>query len=325
MINNFDIFLNEAKRFPNYKVGDYVIIKDYHEFKFKRGKDHVWDNYEKLINYADLGCLLKIADIDNEKKMYICEFVEGVIRISYKRGSSYRAKERYISPNERNTHDNTPYYLAIKEKEFTTEGVDTILRLLKGHELIKSRDKVSVSGTEKSLTREMIGVAVSKSISSNKLHYRIDGISNSVSEDSIEIEHTMDDTAIELLAKEISSKLNVDIEEVENNRFIYDVYEVNLNGITNGKIYFRSADDRKEFFEKFQKFLEENSDKQLQKVMKEGEESKLSVKAETGTGRWYMANIPKEKIAQAARTIGINVKEFLDRKKGTIAGRKYGL
>jgi hypothetical protein len=40
---------------------------------------------------------------------------------------------------------------------------------------------------------------------------------------------------------------------------------------------------------------------------------------------WYKAKITAQKIVQAARNIGIDVAEFLEKKRGVITGKKYGL
>jgi hypothetical protein len=60
--------------------------------------------------------------------------------------------------------------------------------------------------------------------------------------------------------------------------------------------------------------------------MYNGESSEVKVIGiSSSMGRWHRGKISAQKVIQAARNIGINVKEFLEKKKGTITGKKYGL
>ena len=43
------------------------------------------------------------------------------------------------------------------------------------------------------------------------------------------------------------------------------------------------------------------------------------------TSEWAYPEISKDKVVEAAKNLGINVPEFLEKRKGNIAGKDYGV
>jgi hypothetical protein len=329
MIENFDTFLNEAARtkFPEYKVGDLVIISKYHEFQWKTNlTSKSWETYSKYAISSSLGMIGKIAAIDNEKKEYAVEFIAGLLQNVYR--GRRTSTPSYTIPD--GTRSNLAY-LRVKQNQLETEGVDIIQKLLKDDPYTPN-EKVSVriSG-EKSVTRKLIGVSIAKSIENKKLTYLIEGVSGTVESKYIQKEILIEDeTSKDILAEEIAKILKTKYIDItgtgENKEYVFDIGKVDGKELIQGTLYFKNDSERDQFCDDLQKFIDKKLDKNFQKVMNRGESSEVKViKIGSSMSRWHKGTIYANKIVQAAKNLGINVKEFLEKKKGNIAGRKFGL
>jgi hypothetical protein len=324
MIKKFDTFLNEAVRikFPEYNVGDLVIIGTYHEFQWKTNlTSKSWETYSKYATSSTLGVLGKIAAIDTEKKEYAVEFVSGVLQVVYRGRSSNTS---YAVPDGKSR---TLAYLRVKQNQLTTEGVNEIQKLLKNNEYVyDEKVSVKISG-QKSVTRNLVGVSITKSIENKSLTYLINGVSGAVESKYIEKEIDLDDeTARDILAEEIAKVLDTKYLEMKGSEYVFEVAKMEGKDLIKGIMYFKDDAERDRFCDDLQKFIDKRLDKNFQKVMNGGEASDVSVtKIGASMGNWYKGVIRKEKILQAARNLGINIKEFLEKKRGVITGKKYGL
>ena len=325
MISNYRDFLNEAARskFPSYKVGDFVLTNGWVEFGWKSNLTSSWDTYTRYIADSVAGALCKIVEVNLEKKEYVLEFAGGILRSEYirnSRGRSY-SSEIGFDPSRK-------IYLRLKkESEVTTEGLAEAQKILQSLEY-KPGDEVSVKiSNEKTVTRKLIGVAIKASLESGKISYLISSIIGSVESSRIEKEVNLDsEEARNVLAEEIAKVLGTKIIEKTNSEFIYDIAKVEGKELITGVLYFNGDAAREKFQSDLQKFIDSKLDENLQKIMYKGESSQVKVKEVSSTmGRWYKADIPVNKIIQAARNIGINIKEFLEKKRGKITGDKYGL
>ena len=319
----FNEFLNEARsKFPEYKVGDLVRANGYQEFQ-QKGNDDLkteWDSYSKCASLSNLGMIGRIANIDNEKKEYIVEFTEGLLQTRYRGRSSTGS---YFAASGRSYKT----YLRAKASQLTTDGLDIAEKALK-EEKCKPGDSVIVKVTgEKSVTRKVIGIAINPTIEKRELTYQVEGISGGVKSSIIEKEIDLkDEVAIKLVAEEIAKILGTKIQEDKSHEFIYEVAKLDGKDMVTGTLYFIDDAAREKFTQDLQKFIDSKLDVKLQKIMNGGESSIVKVKEmSSGTYSWYKAGIAKSKILQAARNIGINVKEFLEKKRGAITGKRYGL
>lgn len=334
LIKNFDSFLNEAVRtkFPEYKVGDEVLLMGYHEFQYSTKVPVTkWETYNKYATYSETGAMGKIVVVDTEKKEYVIEFTGGILKTVY-RGRRGGAGS-YRTPEERRDSSIhlTPLYLRVKQIDISTEGLAEIQKLLKANQFSNSEKvTVKVSG-EKSVTRSIVGVSLAKTLENKKLTYLIDGVDGTVPVNLIEKEiNISDNVAQELLAEEIAKVLGTKMEDIKgtglNREFIYEIAKLEGKSLISGDLFFKNDNARTKFVEDLQKFIDKNLDKNLQRIMRDGESSEVKViNVSSGMSIWYRGKISAEKIIQAARNIGINIKEFLEKKKGTIVGKKFGL
>lgn len=319
--------VNEARsKFPAFKVGDFAIIgrDEYQEFAHKNNLSGKWETYSKYGTYRSQGVLCKIVEVNLEKKEYVAEFVDGIVKTVYRgRSSGY-----YSVPNGNNRN---LAYLRVRQNQLTSEGVSEIQALLKKNEY-QPGEKVSVKVSgEKSVTREIQGVAIAKSIENKELTYVISGISNEVKASLIEREIEINTPeAKELLAEEIAKTLKTKVDKItgsgSNEEFVFDVYRLEGKSVITGFLYFESEESRAKFCEELKKFIDKRLDSNLQKVMNGGEASPVEViNVSPSMSSWYRGNIKADKIVQAARNLGINVKAFLEKKRGQITGRKFNI
>ena len=328
MIKKFESFINEAARpkFPIYKVGDEVLLLGYHEFQYSTKVPVIkWETYNKYATYSETGAMGKIVIVDTEKKEYVIEFTGGILKTVY-RG------RRGGSGSNRTADKNLPLiYLRVKQIDISTEGLPEIQKLLKANQF-SSNEKVTVKVSgEKSVTRNIIGVSLTKTLENKKLTYLIDGVSGTVPVNLIEKEIDISDVVTQdLLAEEIAKVLGTKVEETSgtglNREFIFEIAKLEGKSLVTGDLFFKNENEREKFVADLQKFIDKSLDKNLQKIMRDGESSEVKVIGiSSGMGRWYRGKISAQKVIQAARNIGINVKEFLEKKRGAIAGKKYGL
>jgi len=331
MIKKFESFINEAARpkFPAYKVGDEVLLMGYHEFQYSTKVPVTkWETYSKYATYGDTGAMGKIVVADIEKKEYVVEFTGGILKTVYRGRSGGQGS--YRAPDERRDKDN-PLYLRVKQIDISTEGLPEIQKLLKADQF-SSGEKVTVKVSgEKSVTRNLIGVSLAKTLENKKLTYSIDGVSGTVPVNLIEKEIDIsDEVAQDLLAEEIAKVLGTKVKETSgtglNREFIYEIAKLEGKSLVTGELFFKNDNEREKFVSDLQKFIDKNLDKNLQKIMHNGESSEVKVIGiSSSMSIWYRGKISAQKVIQAARNIGINVKEFLEKKRGRIAGNKYGL
>lgn len=324
-MKKFDEFVNEArKKFPEHKVGDLLLAGNYHEFQWKNSVDSTsWETYYKYASSKWQGALLKVVKVDIEKKEYVAEFIGGILKTVYRGRSSGGSFLPYTDTNRK-------IYLRVKHSDkLSQEGTSEALKFLENN-VLKPREKVSVRlSKDRSVTRDVIGVSLIKSIEEKKLHYEIEGVSGAVSIDRIEKEiDVTDDTAVNLLAEEIGKITGAKIDEIKgsgsNTEFVFDTEELEGKDLITGKLYFKNISEKDKFCEDLKKFIESKLDEKLQKVMNGGEASVVNV-TNTSSSIWRRGIIKKSKIVQAARNLGINIQEFLEKKKGVITGKKYGL
>ncbi len=333
-IKDFEAFLNEAARpkFPVYKVGDEVLLLGYHEFQYSTKVPVIkWETYNKYATYSETGAMGKIVVVDAEKKEYVIEFTGGILKTVY-RGRRGGSGSNFYQGNTRTADKNLPLiYLRVKQIDISTEGLSEIQKLLKANQF-SSNEKVTVKVSgEKSVTRNIIGVSLAKTLENKKLTYLIDGVSGTVPINLIEKEIDIsDEVAQDLLAEEIAKVLGTKVEETSgtglNREFIYEIAKLEGKSLVTGNLFFKNENEREKFVADLQKFIDKSLDKNLQKIMYNGESSEVKVIGiSSSMGRWHRGKISAQKVIQAARNIGINVKEFLEKKKGTITGKKYGL
>jgi len=328
LIKNFDSFINEAVRtkFPEYKVGDEVLLLGYREFQYSTKVPVVkWETYNKYATYNETGAMGKIVVVDTEKKEYVIEFTGGILKTIYRgrQGSnaSYRTADK-----------NLPLiYLRVKQIDISTEGLSEIQKLLKANQFLSGEKvTVKVSG-EKSVTRNLVGVSLAKTLENKKLTYLIDGVSGTVPANLIEKEIDIsDEVAQGLLAEEIAKVLGTKMEETRgsglNRDFIYEITKLEGKSLITGELFFKNDSEREKFVVDLQKFIDKSLNKNLQKIMRDGESSEVKVIGiSSGMSRWHRGKISAQKVIQAARNIGINVKDFLEKKRGTITGKKFGI
>jgi hypothetical protein len=322
--------INEGARskFPAFKAGDFAIIgrDEYQEFAHKNNLSRNWETYSKYGTSRSQGVLCKIVEVNLEKKEYVAEFVDGIVKTVYRGRSS--GSGYYLVPNGSNRNLS---YLRVRQNQLTSEGVSEIQELLKKNEY-QPGEKVSVKvSREKSVTREIQGVAIAKSIENKELTYVISGISNEVKASLIEKEIEIDTPeAKELLAEEIARTLKTKVDKISgtglNQEFIFDIHKLEGKSLINGIMFFESEESRTKFCEDLKKFIDKRLDSNLQKVMNGGEASTVEViNISSSMSRWYRGSITADKIVQAARNLGINVKAFLEKKRGQIAGRKFNI
>jgi len=324
----FGSLINEARsKFPAFKVGDFAIIgRDEHqEFAYKNNLSRKWETYAKYGTYRSQGVLCKIVEVNLEKKEYVAEFVDGIVKTVYRGG---RSGGGYSVPNGTNRN---LAYLRVRENQLSSEGVSEIQELLKKNEY-RTGEKVSVKVSgEKSVTREIQGVAIAKSIENKELTYVISGISNEVKASLIEKEIEIDTPeAKELLAEEIAKTLKTKVNKItgsgSNEEFVFDIYKLEGKNLIDGFLYFESEESRAKFCEELKKFIDKRLNKNLQKVMKQGEASSVKVvNISPSMSSWYRGSIKADKIVQAARNLGIDVKAFLEKKRGQITGKKFNI
>jgi hypothetical protein len=323
MIKKFNSFLNEAARskFPEYAVGDLVIIGKYHEFQWKSNlASKSWETYSKYATSSSLGMIGKIAAIDTEKKEYAVEFVSGVLQ------SVYRGRSSSTTAVPDGKYAKLAY-LRVKQNQLATEGLTEIQKLLKD-DTYEPGEMVSVRlNGEKSVTRKLEGVSIMKSIENKELTYLIKDVTGTVKSSNIESEIDIkDDIAASLLAEFVAKTLGTTLEKEESTDFVFSVSKLEGKDLVKGNLYFKDDSTRDKFCEDLQKFIEKKLDKNFQKVMNGGESSEVFVtKIGASMYSWYKGTIKKNKIVQAARNLGINVKEFLEKNRGRVTGKKFGL
>ena len=317
MINNFDNFINEAARakFPAYKEGDEALILGFHEMRvsWNNYPNIRWSTYDKYVCYENFGAVVKILKVDLEKKEYIVEGVTGVLTESPIRG---RSGSKPKSPSKA--------ILKVKQSMLSTEQLAEAKEFLDDR-IFADNEEVSVELTGKSMSRKIVGIALGKTLETRKIHYLVKDVAGVVPEEKISKEVKVDENAIQLLAEEIAKVLDVKMEK-DDSKFIYDVSNAEGNELIKGKIYFKSTSEREKFESEMEKFLEKWMNKDFQKIMNNGEVSTVSVKKHGNSSySWNKGELKQDKVVQAARNIGINVEEFLEKKKGSISARKFGL
>lgn len=323
MIFDFSSFLNEAagKRFPAYKVGDHVIIKTdgYATFITKRELSSKWDKFWKVIFYKDSGVYGKIAEIDEEKKEYTVEAIDGVVETST--GSS-----RHSNTTPSKAGDSWMKYIKVKQKDLTTEGVKEIEKFIKEAKY-KAGNSVAFETNGKIAIRKVVGLQIMKSLENNEPTYKLEGLATPFKETDLEEETDLDKDSQNAVADEIAKTLGIKIEETNHREFSFSCIKMEGEKLITGKLYFKDVESRNTFLEDLKKFVESNLNKDLQKIMNEGEPAHVSVKTPT-TGpiySWERGSVKREKVVQAAKNIGIKVKEFLHSKRGTLSGKKFGI
>lgn len=325
---NFDTFLNEAVRtkFPEYKVGDEVLLLGYHEFQYSTKVPVTkWETYSKYATYSETGAMGKIVIVDTEKKEYVIEFTGGILR------TVYRGNRGGYGSNSTADKNSPLIYLRVKQIDISTEGLPEIQKLLKANQFL-SGEKVTVKiSAEKSVTRKLVGVSLTKTLENKKLTYLIDGVSGTVPGNLIEKEIDIsDEVAQELLAEEIAKVLGTKMEETRGSGlsrdFVYEIAKLEGKSLITGELFFKNNNEREKFIVDLQKFIDKSLNKNLQKIMCDGESSEVKVIGiSSGMSSWYRGKISAQKVIQAARNIGINVKDFLEKKRGAITGKKFGI
>ena len=318
-LQDYREFINEARiKFPAYHVGDVLIIGGHHigsYVEFSKASLISSQRSSIYATYTSQGVLCKITEIDLQKKEYKVEYIDGIAKEVY-RG---RHKENYLNPNFKT-------YLKVKQNQLTEKGVSEIQELLKKKEF-NAGELVSVKiSQDRYVTREIIGLSISESIQNRELTYAIKDVTYYVKSSLIEKDVNIGmQEAEELLAKEIAKVLDTKLVDENDLYFSFDIYRLIGSEIIEGSLFFRTAEERTKFCKDLQTLIDDRLDANLQKVMNDGELSSVKVRDIAAGNKYYMGKITPKKIVQAAKNLGINIKEFLEKKRGQITGKRFNI
>ena len=328
MFNNFDDFLNEGKKYPDFAVGDIVKTVSY-EYDYG-------SSMYKATNVI-CGAILIITEINQKsgKNYYTAKIEYGGFRNYQKRSRNYGSYSDYALKSTGNI-----YGFA---KDFTKDGVDEFLKILKKHDpKFKVGDEISVAkGAErfdknknpsyttppyqKITTKKVKAIAVDQTINHGEICYILSDDTYAVPEKYLSSETEVNDDQITELSEEIGRILGAKIHKTNSNEIKYEIQSLDETSfIAKGKIYFRTAEDKQSFAKEFIKLAKKYVDPEMKKVFSRSASAGI-LDMSKPVSEWSYPELSKDKVVEAAKNLGINVPEFLEKRKGNIAGKDYGI
>ena len=308
---------NESSKPPLFEEGDYVMLTS-GIYRRKWKTSSTWDRSDKFQIWREEGggALCKVVKVEGagSKSFYTLELIEGYLILYNSR--YYKGSSSAIANNS--------YLIGAEQKQLTKEGVEEFMKLVK-NKRFNNGEEISAKGADKSITAEIVAVAVGATLEKKAIYYKLKNVSNNFPETSLEPEFKIGAEEIEVIANEISKKLNVKIYELEDNRVIFNVKRINLSEKMDGFLFVKDTEKEKEFSDELKKLIEKYVTPEFQKIMKEGNAVTFRVKEPNSDHKLYKGSINNDKLNQAARTLGIDVKELLQRKRGIVSGKKFGL
>lgn len=328
MFNNFDDFLNEGKKYPDFAVGDIVKTASY-EYSYG-------SSMYKAANVI-CGAILIITEINQKsgKKYYTA-------KIEYGGFKNVQSRSRYglsYSDHMFKGGGNVNGFA----KDFTKEGVDEFLEILKANEpKFKVGDEISVEKGAKRIdrdknssyttppyqkitTKKIKAIAVDQTINQGEICYILSDDTYAVPEKYLSSEVAVNDDQIVELAEEIGRILGVKIYKEEVNLIKYKAESINETSfIAKGRIYFKEIEDKQSFAKEFTTLLKKYSSPEMRKVFSRSASAGI-LDMSKSTSEWEYPELAKDKVVEAAKNLGIDIPEFLEKRKGKISGKKFGL
>jgi hypothetical protein len=328
MFKDFDDFLNEGKKYPDFSVGDIVKTASY-EYDYG-------SSMYKATNVI-CGAILIITEIKQKsgKNYYTAKIEYGGFRNDQKRSRNYSSYSDYALKSTGNINGFA--------KDFTKEGVDEFIKILKKNEpKFKVGDEISVAkGAErfdrnknpsyttpvyqKITTKKVKAIAVDQTINRGEICYLLSDDTYAVPEKYLSSEVEVDDKQITELSEEIAKKLGAKIYKEDNNSIKYEVESLDETSfIAKGKIYFSTPEDKMAFAKEFSKLVKKYVDPEMKKVFSRSASAGV-LDMSKPTSEWGYPELSKTKVVEAAKNLGIDVPEFLEKRKGNIASKDYGI
>lgn len=313
----FNSFLKESKKTsPIFKKGDFVFLSSTtYPYKWTEN-ERKWSTHDRRKVTEYYGAFCEVMSIEDEdKKTYAVKLVEGSTEM-------YNARH-YTSSG---TVSTKKFVMLASEKNMSVDDIDKFKSALETR-MYDEDDVVNFKGKTRSTTGKITCVSVNKTRETGILCYNINNLANPVSQRSLENEVVLDEHQEKILAEEIAKHLDITVVSYSNNDSpTFSVLALPLGSLAQGTMYFRSFDEKKKFIEDFKTLVEKNTNADFQKIMNGGLPSELSVSSpDSAVMSVSNGSVKMTYVAQAARNIGINVKEVLLKKRGHTAGKHYDL
>lgn len=328
MFNNFDDFLNEGKKYPDFIVGDIVKTASY-EYDYG-------SSMYKAFNTI-CGAILIITEINQKsgKNYYTAKIEYGGFKNVQKRARYGTSYSDYMFKSTGTVRGFA--------KDFTKEGVDEFIKILKASEpKFKLNDEISVSkGAErfdknknatyttpsyqKITTKTIKAIAVDQTIDREEICYILSDDTYAVSEKYLSSEVEVNDDQIAELSEEIGRILGAKIHNTSTNNIKYEVESLDESSfIAKGKMYFKNMEDKQSFAKEFTKLAKKYANPEMKKVFGKSASAGVLDMAKPSS-EWSYPEIAKDKIVETAKNLGIDIPDFLEKRKGKISGKKFGL
>lgn len=328
MFNNFDDFLNEGKKYPDFAVGDIVKTASY-EYNYG-------SSMYKAANVI-CGAILIITEINQKsgKKYYNA-------KIEYGGFKNVQGRSRYgisYSDHMFKGGGNVNGFA----KDFTEDGVDEFIKILKKHDpKFKIGDEISVAKGavrldknknpsyttppyQKITSKKIKAIAVEQTLNTGEICYILSDDTYAVPEKHLSSETEVNDKQIVELSEEIGKILGAKIYKEDTNNIKYEVESLDETSfIAKGKIYFKTIEDKQSFAKEFIKLAKKYVDPEMKKVFSRSASAGI-LDMSKPVDEWSYPELPKNKVVEAAKNLGIDVPEFLEKRKGNIAGKDYGI
>lgn len=339
MIQNFNDFLNEAKKPALYKVNDVVRVLG--EKVSGKVNDYGKDD---AFNSAG-GMIVKIVEVSVKanKWFYKTELLYGAFTDYSRRGS------------RKSTFHTTSWF----ESELTETDVDKFMNIVKNVKY-KKGDIVSINaGTpvvpfresdgrikfSSTVTTTVQGICVNPTIDTGKTHYLIqsqstnDLISGSVEESHLDKPTELEPEAVKMVAKAIAEKVGLDMEFKDESwtkpTFIFKAksLKVTSDGSHNDLfkhptfMFFQDSDSRTKFLEGLNTLVSKYVTTDMKQLTKHSTNKPVVVNIKTDIFSTVNDNIeiPLTGIADTAKDLGIDIDEILHKNRGHLQGSKFGI
>lgn len=314
--------LNErVSTFPKYKKGD-VFVLDFGEYKSydQNGNKNDWEYREYIFvvpGNEQQNTMVKVLYPLGDEKLYLVEMIHGFMYRYPSRGGRYSPQTKI---------ENKTLYFKVKEKALIKDNVDKLMKFEDEKKFFKN-ERVSYSINGKFYSGHIMEISFFETLKNNKIFYKIDNAKNVISEEFIEKNTELSDIEIKLLIKEIEKKGNIKIKKhkYDDSKFEIEVESYSLTEyISNSELYFRSLEEEDEFSNKLQKFIDDNTDQVLQKIVKNNGSS-LKILKKNYSNKEIGVTLEKKYVLQMAKNLGIDMNKFFDENEGRIEGDRYGI
>lgn len=328
MFNNFDDFLNEGKKYPDFAVGDIVKTASY-EYDYG-------SSMYKAFNTI-CGAILIITEINQKsgKNYYTA-------KIEYGGFKNVQKRARYGTSYSDHMFKSTGTIWGFA-KDFTKEGVDEFIKILKANDpKFKALDEISVAKGavrldknknpsyttppyQKITSKKIKAIAVEQTLNTGEICYILSDDTYAVPEKYLSSETEVNDVQIIELSEEIGKILGAKIYKEDTNNIKYEVESIDESGfIAKGKMYFKTIEDKQSFAKEFVKLAKKYVDPEMKKVFSRSASAGI-LDMSKPVSEWSYPELPKNKVVEAAKNLGIDVPEFLEKRKGNIAGKDYNI